>query len=306
MFQYDSLYRLTQVQYSFNLPGDPLRNDGYINYRYDPIGNMVSQTSDIDHQENGLSITDLGTMFSGGALGTSNRIGRAPNDPPGPHALTSISHSPFPIRQYSYDANGNMTNIDGLACTWDFKDRLVAAENDKMRAEYTYDCTGQRVTKNVHSKRSVQLRHQSVLFTSLYVGKHYEIREHDEPVKYVFNGETRVARINGSLSDNLQIQRLRISRGWNLVSLGITVSNAYEQLRAYSELDSVVKWKSDTRGLFLPDTGRHSPRRLDPLDSCDEQYNPFHPWPTRRANQFSRSSGGNLYPRLLLGRFHSK
>ena len=66
-------------------------------------------------------------------------------------------------------------------------------------------------------------------------------------MKYVFNGETRVARINGSLSDNLQIQRLRISRGWNLVSLGITVSNAYEQLRAYSELDSVVKWNSETR-----------------------------------------------------------
>ena len=77
LFQYDSQYRLTQVQYSFNLPGDPLRNDGFINYRYDPIGNMVSQTSDIDHQENGFSVTDLGTMFSGGALGTSNRIGRA-------------------------------------------------------------------------------------------------------------------------------------------------------------------------------------------------------------------------------------
>ena len=67
--------------------------------------------------------------------------------------LTDNSHSPSPPSvHYAYDSNGNMTNIDGLACTWDFKDRLVAAENDKMRAEYTYDCTGQRVTKKVTPK----------------------------------------------------------------------------------------------------------------------------------------------------------
>jgi len=42
LFNYDSLYRLNQVQYSFNLPGEPQRNDGQIDYRYDRIGNMVS------------------------------------------------------------------------------------------------------------------------------------------------------------------------------------------------------------------------------------------------------------------------
>mgnify|MGYP003344556001 CR=1 FL=1 len=34
-----------------------------------------------------------------------------------------------------------MKVIDGLQCTWDFKDRLVAVENDQMRATYTYDYT---------------------------------------------------------------------------------------------------------------------------------------------------------------------
>jgi hypothetical protein len=91
-------------------------------------------------------------MGYGGASGASGRSGRSPGDHPGPHALTSVSqtatNNPQP-RVYGYDANGNMTNIDGLDCTWDFKDRLVAAENDTMRAEYAYDYTDRRIIKKV-------------------------------------------------------------------------------------------------------------------------------------------------------------
>src|SRR6185436_1065632 len=61
-FTYDDLYRLTRAQYSFAAPDgspSPLRgeragvrgaaiaNGGQINYRYDRIGNMLAQTSDI-------------------------------------------------------------------------------------------------------------------------------------------------------------------------------------------------------------------------------------------------------------------
>ena len=56
---------------------------------------------------------------------------------------------PWRGRLYAYDANGNMTEIDGLACTWDFKDRLIAVENAQMRADYTYDYTDRRITKCV-------------------------------------------------------------------------------------------------------------------------------------------------------------
>jgi hypothetical protein len=45
-----------------------------------------------------------------------------------------------------------MTDIDGLHCTWDFKDRLVEVEDDKMRAEYRYDYTDRRVIKRVWPK----------------------------------------------------------------------------------------------------------------------------------------------------------
>ncbi|MBE0540505.1 MAG: hypothetical protein IH623_03880 [Verrucomicrobia bacterium] len=68
--------------------------------------------------------------------------------------------------------------------------------------------------------------------TTVYVGRHFEVRDHDQPVKYVFNGDTRVARITGSLSQGTRIQRLRLRSGWNLVSFAVTATNALQQLSA--------------------------------------------------------------------------
>lgn len=151
-FAYDDLYRLIRAQY--NLPNPVSVNGGQITYRYDRLGNLLSQTSDILQSENGLPVANLGQMSYGGSLGPSNRKGRASGDPPGPHALTSISASSTnsPPRNYAYDANGNMTQIDGLACTWDFHDRLVVAEDATMRTEYRYDYTGRRIIKRTHWK----------------------------------------------------------------------------------------------------------------------------------------------------------
>jgi hypothetical protein len=89
LFTYDDLYRLTGVQYSFNLPDEALRNNGHIDYRYDRIGNMISSTSDIGHKENGLSITDLGEMSYGGDLGAWGRAGRNASEA-GPHGLIQL------------------------------------------------------------------------------------------------------------------------------------------------------------------------------------------------------------------------
>ncbi len=57
---------------------------------------------------------------------------------------------------------------------------------------------------------------------TLYVGRHFEIRDHDQPIKYVFNGATRVAAVTGSLSSNQRVQRLRLHPGWNLCSLAVS------------------------------------------------------------------------------------
>src|SRR5512140_365005 len=66
--------------------------------------------------------------------------------------------------------------------------------------------------------------------TTIYVGRHFEVRERDEPVKYVFNGNTRVARTTGTLAVPQRVQRLRVCRGWNLLSLAIASPNAQYQI----------------------------------------------------------------------------
>jgi hypothetical protein len=91
-------------------------------------------------------------MSYGGAAGPANREGRQAGDPPGPHALSGIEHPVSGARSFPYDAKGNMLEIDGLHCTWDFKDRLVEVEDDTMRAEYRYDYTDRRIIKRVWPK----------------------------------------------------------------------------------------------------------------------------------------------------------
>ena len=236
-FSYDDLYRLTRVQY--NLPNPSSGNGGEIDYRYDRIGNMLSQTSDIQQIENGFSVTQLGALGYGGTAGPSGRAGRNPGDPPGPHALAAVSqlatNNPQP-RLYGYDANGNMTNIDGLQCTWDFKNRLVALEDDTLRAQYTYDYTDRRITKLIAYKpgASTNITQGASRLTTLYVGKHFEVRDHDQPTKYVFNGSTRVAGVIGSLSASARLQRLRLWPGWNLLSVAVTAPDLAGQFEQNS------------------------------------------------------------------------
>jgi RHS repeat-associated protein len=242
LFQYDDLYRITRAQYSFALPAAPIRNDGEIKYRYDRIGNMLAQTSTITHDDKDLPVANLGDMDSGGAAGRWNRIGRTDANA-GPHALTQIRNPKSEIanRLYPYDANGNMLVIDGLTNTWDFKDRLIRVEDTNMVARYTYDYTDRRVIKRVWQKSSLAPgglqghgEGASPSLTTLYVDKYFEVREHDTPVKYVWNGNTRVARATTSLAANLRVQRLRVRPGMNLVSLGVTAANALNQLQAGS------------------------------------------------------------------------
>ncbi len=222
IFTYDDLYRLTRVQY--NPPADASSNGGEIDYRYDRIGNLLSQASDIVHLEAGVPLAGLGAMNYGGSSGPADRNGRQTGDPPGPHALTRIQEPGSSVRDYPYDASGNMTEIDGVHCTWDFKDRLVGTENDSMRAEYLYDYAGRRIVKRVWQKVTPDsgLAMSGAPSSAVsYPSRDFEIREHDQPTKYVFNNATRVATITGSLSTNTRIQRLRLHPGWNLCSVAV-------------------------------------------------------------------------------------
>ena len=92
-FQLDDLYRLTQVRY---LTGTL----DQINYRYDPLGNLVSQTSTVP-------AANLGVLRYGQSAG--------------PHALTQVGND-----VWRYDLNGNLSSKPGFAYGWDSRDHLVA------------------------------------------------------------------------------------------------------------------------------------------------------------------------------------
>src|SRR5262245_3054958 len=84
--------------------------------------------------------------------------------------------------------------------------------------------------------------------TTVYVGRHFEVRDHDQPVKYVFNGDVRVAHITGSLSANMRLQRWRLQSGWNLVSLAVTATNVDGQLQRFTNgpdplVQALYRWQ---------------------------------------------------------------
>lgn len=82
--------------------------------------------------------------------------------------------------------------------------------------------------------------------TTLYVGQHFEVRDREQPTKYIFNGATRVASVTGSLSTNRRIQRLRLYTGWNLVSLAVSTADFLGQLQQNGALlaNSIYQWNS--------------------------------------------------------------
>lgn len=150
-FSYDDLDRLTEAVYSFALPGDPPREDASIRYRHDRIGNLIEQRSDWIQEDRDQPVANLGTMHYGGEAGAHGRDGRAPDDPPGPEALTRIEKN-GDVRDFLYDDAGNMRQLDGLSLTWNYRNQLAAAEDDFMRTDYGYDHTGRRVAKRIWRK----------------------------------------------------------------------------------------------------------------------------------------------------------
>ncbi|MBI3868329.1 MAG: hypothetical protein HY299_07335 [Verrucomicrobia bacterium] len=241
VFNYDALYRLTEARYSFGLVGSTNRDDGRMSYRHDRIGNLLAQESAIEQSEGNLSVTDLGLMTYGGATGRFNRAGRVPGDEPGPHALTGVGRHPGGLK---YDANGNVTEENGQRYTWDFKDRLVAVESEASRAEYRYDYGERRLLRRVTAKKA-----GAESFTTSYPFQDFEVRPNDEPVKYVWMGGTRIARVTGSLSNRPRLQRVRLTPGWNLVGLAVTATNAAQQLApGLSAPDLLFRYVPSTGG----------------------------------------------------------
>lgn len=232
LFSYDDRYRLTRAQFAFNAPGKDPADDGSISYRYDRIGNLLEKTSTLDNvDELGLPTANVGVYGYGGAGGTSGRIGGADGETaPGPHAVTSIDDGSFD-NGIVYDGAGNVITLNDLSLTWNFDNKLVRAENDEMIARYAYDYSGRRASRRVDFKEAADTLDTTPKST-LYIGKHFEVRDTGQPVKYVYDGDTRLARILGTLNDDTvtRSQRVRLSAGWNVVGLLVAADDLFAQL----------------------------------------------------------------------------
>ena len=186
LFLYDSLYRLTHAANT--------QVFGSISHRYDRIGNMLRQDAALLTAD---PMMDLGAMASGGNSGNHGHQGRAPDDPPGPHAITATTQGPGPMT-FAYDANGNMTTDRNMTLTWDHKDRLIALTNDATYAEYIYDYTDRRILKTVTT--SNQPFDQVV-----YIDKFSEIRN-GRLMKYVYAGDSRIVRSDSSPDSSFHLR----------------------------------------------------------------------------------------------------
>jgi RHS repeat-associated protein len=146
-------------------------------------------------------------MTSGGSAGSSGRVTKG--NEPGPHAITSTASGLV----YDYDDNGNMIrHATGDVYEWDFKDRLINTTTATTSADYIYDYSGQRVIKKSQTGGTSRVDY--------YLGEGFELRD-GKPVKFVFAGGQRIARLEGRLAETGQAttQQLNFKPGWNFFSL---------------------------------------------------------------------------------------
>ena len=249
LFEYDDLYRLTSFQLTDQML-DPRVNRGLINFRYDRIGNILYKGSpeaspqDLWDLSGSNTVVNLGNFSYLGAR--KDRLGRHKGEPPGPHAVSATESG----RSYTYDDNGNMQSMDGFVAHWDFLDRLVHLDKPGLDLDFSYDYKHTRVVKSV--------RRQKKQSRVLYINQYFEIREGEAPTKFVYAGATRIARIKGTLTPNRpRIQRIRLTKGWNLVSLVVSpqTSNAMSVfgLDLKASLGSIYRLKEGVFSLVGPE-----------------------------------------------------
>ncbi|HAM73307.1 MAG TPA: hypothetical protein DCM86_16865 [Verrucomicrobiales bacterium] len=243
-YGYDDLNRLRTVAYSHEAPGASFTAASGIEYRNDRIGNRLAVLTNGDP---GGGIVPSRSQF-GGSQGAWNRNGRAAGEDPGPEALTSVAPGaggPGGVT-WSYDENGNVRSNGTQRLTWDFRDRLVRVEGPLGTTEFGYDHAGVRVWKRHVPAAGAGVPDRVVI---LYPSRYFEVRDGEQPVKYVWNSEQRVARVVGSITQgSLRVQRLRLVPGWNLVAAAVGVGPGWETNPGADSIQGLVRWDASAQG----------------------------------------------------------
>lgn len=116
-----------------------------VNYTYDDLNRLTTATAtDVAAGQSTYSHTytysNIGNFTNKSDVGnySYSSTGKA-----NPHAATTINSV-----THTYDDNGNLTDDGTWDYTWDYKNRLIEADDGTDTMTYAYDHTGQRVSTN--------------------------------------------------------------------------------------------------------------------------------------------------------------
>ncbi len=191
----NQLYRLTSRVSTLNNVTD-LQNLGYT---YDPVGNLT-QLVDASGSETaktvGYQYDDLYRLTQAEYANTANAsditmtyqydpIGNITNKSDvgafeyshhNPHAVTKAGQ-----HVYGYDTNGNMVQRDGKVMQYDYRSQIIKSGDDTA---YKYDEGNTRIKK-----------YNITAGTSKYYPNKYFEKDSEKEVKYIFAGQTKIAKI---------------------------------------------------------------------------------------------------------------
>ncbi len=189
IYESNEMYRLTQKQ---TLQHGVVRLQDF-QYDYDSMGNLmklVDQSNAITSKDVDYLYDDLYRLTEARYTNTGNYefttmnyqynaignmvfksdIGLMEYRHHNPHAVTKAGDS-----SYSYDLNGSMADHNGNTLTYDYRGRMIQSGDG---TNYFYDESNQRLKKG----------------DKYYPNKYYEI-DGSKEVKYVFAGNTKIAKV---------------------------------------------------------------------------------------------------------------
>ncbi|MGF2734656.1 SpvB/TcaC N-terminal domain-containing protein [Marinobacter sp. DUT-1] len=170
-YTYDDLYRLTDSSGTFDAP--PGKQHRFtLSMGYDTIHNITRKTQvDVLRQPSGQEVTQKKTTYDWTYRYDGNQ----------PHAPTHLGD-----RTFTYDANGNQLgwshdqNGTRRSITWDDENRIREIRDNGHRLTYTYDASGQRLTKRGPQGETG------------YINQWFTLRNGEVGTKHIYAGTTRV------------------------------------------------------------------------------------------------------------------
>jgi len=166
-YQYDKLHRYTTEAFKDSTGANVPMPFSPAAYTYNAIGNILSK-----------SVGNSSFAYT--------------YDPQKKHAVNSITVNGGTTYNFGYDLNGNMINGYDLTDLQNIAARTIGYNADNMPVQVLHSRYG---TTNIsYDGTSNRVKKVSPSGTTYYIGDHYEVKN-NEPIKYIFAGELRVAKV---------------------------------------------------------------------------------------------------------------